>query len=81
MRELLAGMRVVQKLLQLFAEGPHACTIELGDISRLEAEGAIGCEQLARDAADTTLMVLSFQRWYAEQAKAQVRAEPAAPKP
>ncbi len=43
--------------------------------------GAIGCEQLARDAADTTLMVLSFQRWYAEQAKAQVRAEPAAPKP
>lgn len=33
--------------------------------------GAIGCEQLARDAADTTLMVLAFQRWYAEQAKAQ----------
>lgn len=43
--------------------------------------GAIGCEQLARDATDTTLMVLSFQRWHAEQAKAQVRAEPAAPKP
>jgi len=43
--------------------------------------GAIGCEQLARDAADTTLMVLWFQRWYAEQAKAQTRAEPAAPYP
>ena len=43
--------------------------------------GAIGCEQLARDAADTTLMVLSFQRWYAEQAKAQAMAQPAAPKP
>lgn len=42
---------------------------------------AIGCEQLARDAVDTSLMVLSFQRWHAEQAKAQVRAEPAAPKP
>lgn len=43
--------------------------------------GAIGCEQLARDAADTTLMVLSFHHWYAEQAKAHTRAEPAAPKP
>ncbi|WP_341686707.1 hypothetical protein [Limnohabitans sp.] len=39
--------------------------------------GAIGCGQLARDAADATLMVLSFQRWYAEQAKAQAdTAEP-----
>lgn len=38
--------------------------------------GAIGCEELARDAADTTLMVLSFQRWYAEQAKAQAAAQP-----
>lgn len=43
--------------------------------------GAIGCEQLARDAADTTLMVLSFQRWYAEQAKAQDTALPAVPEP
>ena len=43
--------------------------------------GAIGCEQLARDAADTTLMVLSFQRWYAEQAKAQATAQPAVPEP
>ena len=43
--------------------------------------GAIGCEQLARDATETTLMVLSFQRWYVEQSKAQTRAEPAAPYP
>ena len=43
--------------------------------------GAIGCEQLARDAADTTLMVLSFQRWYAEQAKAQAAAQPVVPEP
>ena len=43
--------------------------------------GAIGCEQLARDAADTTLMVLSLQRWYAEQAKAQATAQPAVPEP
>ena len=42
---------------------------------------ALGCEQLARDAADTTLMVLSFQRWYAEQAKAQATAQPAVPEP
>ena len=43
--------------------------------------GAIGCEQLARDAADTTLMLLSFQRWYVEQAKAQATAQPAVPEP
>lgn len=34
-------------------------------------EEPLSCEQLARDAAQTTLMVLSFQRWYAEQSKAQ----------
>ena len=28
---------------------------------------AIGCEQLAIDAAQTTLMVLEFQRWHAKQ--------------
>ena len=43
--------------------------------------GAIGCEQLARDAADTTLMVLSFQHWYTEQAKAQAAAQPVVPEP
>ena len=43
--------------------------------------GAIGCEQLARDAADTTLMVLSFQRWYAEQARAQAAVQPVVPEP
>ena len=37
--------------------------------------GAISCDQVARDAADTTLMLLSFQRWYAEQAKAQATAK------
>lgn len=30
----------------------------------------VSCDQLASDAAQATLMVLSFQRWYAEQAKA-----------
>ena len=43
--------------------------------------GAIGCEQLARDATETTLMVLSFQRWYVEQSKAQATAQPAVPEP
>lgn len=42
---------------------------------------AISCEQLARDATDTTLMVLSFQRWHVEQAKAQATAQPAVPEP
>ena len=43
--------------------------------------GAISCDQLARDAVDTTLMVLSFQRWYAEQAKAQATAQTVVPEP
>jgi hypothetical protein len=34
-------------------------------------EEPVSCDQLARDAAETTLMVLSFQRWYVEQSKAQ----------
>ena len=34
------------------------------------AQNAVSCEQRASDAAQTTLMVLSFQRWYAEQTKA-----------
>ncbi len=34
----------------------------------------ISCEQLARDATDTTLMVMAWQRWYAEQA--QVKSHP-----
>ena len=28
------------------------------------------CERLAEDAAQTTLMVVEFQRWYREQVKA-----------
>lgn len=32
---------------------------------------AISCEQLTRDATDTTLMVMAWQRWYAEQAQVQ----------
>ena len=35
------------------------------------AQIPVSCEQLASDAAQATLMVLSFQRWYAEQAKAK----------
>ena len=42
---------------------------------------ALGCEQLARDATDTTLMLLSFQRWYVEQAKAQATTQPAVLEP
>jgi len=35
------------------------------------AQIPVSFEQLASDAAEATLMVLSFQRWYAEQAKAK----------
>jgi hypothetical protein len=34
------------------------------------AQIPVSCEQLASDAAQATLMVLSFQRWYVEQTKA-----------
>lgn len=34
------------------------------------AQIPVTCEQLASDAAQATLMVLSFQRWYVEQAQA-----------
>jgi len=34
------------------------------------AQIPVTCEQLASDAAQATLMVLTFQRWYAEQARA-----------
>ena len=34
------------------------------------AQIPVSCEQLASDAAEVTLMVVSFQRWYAEQSKA-----------
>lgn len=33
------------------------------------AQIPVSCEQLASDAAQVTLIVLSFQSWYAEQAK------------
>ena len=33
-------------------------------------EAGAACEKLAEDAAQTTLMVVEFQKWYREQAKA-----------
>jgi hypothetical protein len=45
-----------------------AASHALSDPAR--AQISLSCEQLASDAAQTTLMVLSFQRWYAEQTKA-----------
>jgi hypothetical protein len=66
-------------IAELAPSADAATTNPVPDSARVA--GAIGCEQLARDAADTTLMVLSFQRWYAEQAKAQATAQPAVPEP
>lgn len=50
------------------ASPAHAVPDSLGGAT------VIGCEQLARDATDTTLMVLALQRWYAEQAQVQSNA-------
>lgn len=40
------------------------------DSYRDEGEGAVSCEQLARDSAQTTLMLLGLQRWYKDQSEA-----------
>jgi len=50
------------------ASAAHAVPDPPGDAS------TISCEQLARDATDTTLMVMALQRWYAEQAQFQFKA-------
>ena len=40
------------------------------DATAADPVPAASCEQLAEDAAQTTLMVVAFQRWYREQRKA-----------
>ena len=37
------------------------------DAATADPVSAAGCEKLAEDAAQTTLMVVEFQRWYREQ--------------
>ena len=37
------------------------------DAAAADAVSAAACEKLAEDAAQTTLMVVGFQRWYREQ--------------
>ena len=63
-----------------FAPSPYATPANAVPDPARDA-GPISCDQLARDASDTTLMVLSFQRWYAEQAKAQATAQTVVPEP
>ena len=40
------------------------------DAATADAVSAAACEKLAEDAAQTTLMVVEFQRWYREQREA-----------
>ena len=40
------------------------------DATAADAVSAAVCEKLAEDAAQTTLMVVAFQRWYREQREA-----------
>lgn len=47
------------------ASAAHAVPDPPGDAN------TISCERLVRDATDTTLMVMAWQRWYAEQAQVQ----------
>jgi hypothetical protein len=50
------------------ADGVVATTADL--VSAAEPTAASqGCQRLAEDAAQTTLMLLEFQRWYAAQSK------------
>ncbi len=37
------------------------------DATAADTVSAAACEKLAEDAAQTTLMVVEFQRWYREQ--------------
>ena len=37
------------------------------DAAAADTVSAAACEKLAEDAAQTTLMVVEFQRWYREQ--------------
>ena len=37
------------------------------DAATADPVSVAGCEKLAEDAAQTTLMVVQFQRWYREQ--------------
>jgi hypothetical protein len=47
------------------ASAAHAVPDPPGDATM------ISCEQLARDATDTTLKVMAWQRWYTEQTQVQ----------
>ena len=54
---------------------PVQCPPYPGDTTRTDATTAdpvpaAGCEKLAEDAAQTTLMVVEFQRWYWDQREA-----------
>ena len=55
------------------ADGVVAATTDL--VSAAEPTAASeSCQRLAEDAAQTTLMLLEFQRWYREQAVTDLRA-------
>ena len=45
------------------------------DATAADAVSAAACEKLAEDAAQTTLMVMEFQRWYREQRDATGKSQ------
>ena len=69
-RHLLARVPVRVRIDAADSTGPVPAIPDVAartDAATADPIPAAGCEQLAEDAAQTTLMVVAFQRWYREQ--------------
>ena len=69
-RHLLARVPVRVRVGTADSPGPVPAIPDVAartDAATADPIPAAGCEQLAEDAAQTTLMVVAFQRWYREQ--------------
>ena len=69
-RHLLARVPVRLRVVAPDHPGPVPAVPDVAagvDAAAADAVSAAVCEKLAEDAAQTTLMVVEFQRWYREQ--------------
>ena len=69
-RHLLARVPVRLRVVAPDHPGPVPAIPEVAartDAATADPVSAAACEKLAADAAQTTLMVVAFQRWYREQ--------------
>jgi hypothetical protein len=51
------------------SEGVADRSSNVESASFIDERAAVGCNQIVRDAAQTTLMLIEFQRWYERQLK------------